>query len=155
MYLPILKRRMSSRSNSLRPSHLVGAHLTIKLIHMQANQALEENTVINIDNQQFSLFHGTVCLLVNTGDGILTRIPVGTLENKLTWFAETPTPSTFKQAVYLGDYKFGIRQVRTPFEELSLLPADVQSAIFNRLYSAHDRYEWEDDQQRRFDAGID
>ena len=62
------------------------------------------------------------------------NIPVGNLLGNLLWFPQysfPPAPSEIKQIVYLGDYKWGVKHLRSLHDEFKELTIYAQESILS------------------------
>lgn len=64
------------------------------------------------------------------------KIPVGTAKDNLLWFPEHSKSldyTTIKEIVYLGDYKWGVRELTRPIDEFNNL-SDTKKEDFVYKY---------------------
>lgn len=88
----------------------------MKAKQLEKGQILELNETLFIEDN----------IVLHCSDGL--NIPIGTLIN-ITWFPSSKSPK-MERIVYLGDFKFGIRQlVPMRSEFLALHPDDQESEL--------------------------
>ena len=90
---------------------------------------LEEGVVIEISEDFWISSNHTV---------FVHNIPVGTLENNLTWFEQSDKPKLdeIKEIVYLGNYQWGYKHLHNPLAEFNKLSEEAKEEVL-RYYNIY------------------
>lgn len=66
---------------------------------------------------------------------VIGRLPIGSLEGNLRWFKQSgePDPPSIDRVVYLGNHRYGVKQLTPPLHEFNGLSPEDQEEIFEKL----------------------
>jgi hypothetical protein len=95
---------------------------------IEKGTVLEINDTLTIDRHYTVFYYG---------------IPVGTAKDNLTWFPSNPRKSEnsqIKQIVYLGDYKWGVKQLTLPIEEFESFGQTLKEQILCDFLEMQGKY---------------
>ena len=96
--------------------------------------ALEKGAVIEVSSN----------ITINKDYTVLyDGIPVGSVKDNLTWFPSNPRKVShdgIKKIVYLGDYKWGVKQLTLPVEEFESFGQTLKEQILCDFLDMQEKY---------------
>lgn len=94
---------------------------------LEKGSVLDVSDILVITKDYTVMFHG---------------IPVGSTKDNLSWFRNNPrkiSHNEIKQVAYLGDYKWGVRELTQPIEEFENLTISARSQILYDLLEIEEK----------------
>lgn len=95
---------------------------------LERGMVLEVSDIITIKEDYTVLYHS---------------IPVGSAKDNLSWFTSNPRKirhNEIKKIVYLGNYKWGVKELTSPIEEFESFDKTTKEQILHDFLEMQEKY---------------